>query len=144
MGQEPLELARLKEAKKHKVPVQLLGRKESLRSELETEKIAYQVMPHSINEVAFIRPYLAQATLIITAARAPGKKAPLLMDEKSLKCLPGKAVIVDLAASNGGDVSGTRSEHTVTVANNVLIRNVSGYPKLEPANSSEIYAQCVY
>ena len=153
-GEKPLNLivigagaagvSAAKEAKKHNIPVCLLGRKESVRSELESAGITYQLIPQSTNEVNFMRPYLTQATLVITAARMPGKKAPLLIDEGSLKCLPENAVIVDLAASNGGNVSGTRSEHTIVVANNVLIRNVSGYPKLDPANSSEIYAQCVY
>ncbi len=153
-GEQPLNLivigagaagiSAAKEAKKFNIPVCLLGRKESVQSELESVGITYQVIPQSTNEVNFIRPYLTQATLVITAARTPGKKAPLLIDEKSLKYLPEKAVIVDLAASNGGNVSGTHSEHTIIAANNVLIRSVSGYPKLEPANSSEIYAQCVY
>ena len=36
-------------------------------------------------------------TIVITAARIPGKKAPLLIDEGSLKLLPPKSVVVDLA-----------------------------------------------
>lgn len=133
-----------KEAVKCNIPVQLLGRKESIRGELEAAKIIYRVIPPTDNPIDFIRQHLTESTLVITAARVPGKKAPLLIDEKSLDSLPAQAVIVDLAASNGGNVVGTQAEKTIAAANNILIRNVSGYPKIEPRTSSEVYAQCAY
>ncbi|MDP3705195.1 MAG: hypothetical protein Q8R24_04720 [Legionellaceae bacterium] len=133
-----------KEARKHNIPVQMFGRKESFRTELERLGMTYHVIPNGANEINFIRPHLADATLMITAARVPGEKAPLLIDEVSLNALPANAVVIDLAASNGGNVFGTQCEQTVTVANNVSIRSISGYPKMEPRTSSEVYAQCAY
>ena len=62
------------EAVKYGVPVQLFGRKENLRSNLEASGLTYQMIPATTNEVSFIRPYLNESTLIITAARVPGKK----------------------------------------------------------------------
>lgn len=132
------------EALKYNVPVQIFGRKESFRTELETLGMTYRVIPNTANAVNFIRPYLIDATLMITAARVPGEKAPLLIDQESLMVLPANTIIVDLAASNGGNVISTQCEQTITVANNVCIRSVSGYPKMEPRASSEIYAQCTY
>ena len=132
------------EGLKYKIPVQLFGRKESHRSELEAAGITYHVLPSAEQQIDFIKPYLPEATLVITAARTPGKKAPLLIDKESLRYLPHKSVVVDLAASNGGNVAGTMCEQTITVEKGVSIRNVSGYPKAEPKSSSEAYAQCVF
>ncbi len=132
------------EGLKYKIPVQLLGRKENHRSELEAAGITYHVLPTAEQQIDFIKPYLIEATLVVTAARTPGKKAPLLIDEESLRFLPHNAVVVDLAASNGGNVAGTMCEQTITVEKGISIRNVSGYPKAESRASSETYAQCVF
>jgi len=132
------------EALKYHVPVQVLGRKEHYRAELEAAGINYYVLPDTAKQISFIRPYLTEATLVITAARTPGKKAPLLLDEESLNFLPSHAIVIDLAASNGGNVAGTQCEQIITIKNGISIRSVSGYPKAEPRASSEAYAQCVY
>ena len=131
------------EAIKSGVSVQLFGRKESVPAELEAAQITYHVLPNAEKQVDFIKPYLAEATLVITAARTPGKKAPLLLDEDSLSLLPSQAVVVDLAISNGGNIVGSKHDQIINIANGVSLINVSGYPKTEPRASSEVYAQCV-
>lgn len=131
------------EALKYDVPVQLFGRKESQRTELEAAGITYYLLPETENQLNFIKPYLAEETLVITAARTPGKKAPLLINEESLRLLPPNAVVVDLAISNGGNVTGSQYDQVICLENGVLLINVSGYPKAEPKASSEVYAQCV-
>jgi NAD/NADP transhydrogenase alpha subunit len=93
--------------------------------------------------VDFIKLYLTEATMVIAAARTPGKKAPLLVDKDSLSRLPPNAVVVDLAISNGGNVAESEHDQIINKANGVSIINVSGYPKAEPRESSEVYAQCV-
>lgn len=144
IGTGPAALSAAFEALKHKIPVQIFGRQEKYRAELERLGITYFVLPSAEKQIAFIRPHLSAATLVVTAARSPGKKAPLLIDEESIRCLPSSAVVVDLAVSNGGNVSGSRSDNVVTTAHGVTIRNVSGYPKMKPKTSSEAYAQCAY
>ena len=131
------------EAVKHHVPVQLLGRKESQRSEFEARGITYYVLPDVEKQVGFIKSFLTEETLVITAARTPGKKAPLLLDESSLRCLPSHAVVVDLAISNGCNVQGSKHDQIIRLENDILLVNVSGYPKTEPRISSEAYSQCV-
>ncbi len=130
------------EALKNNIPVQVFGRTENHRANLEKVGIAYYVLPEK-NQINFIKDYLYEATIVITAARTPGKKAPLLINKESLSLLPSNAVVVDLAVSNGGNVIGSQHDQIITAENNVSIINVSGYPKLEPVSSSEIYAQCV-
>ena len=131
------------EALKYNVPVQIFGRREEQRSELETSGITYYVLPEAEKQVDFIKSYLAEQTIVITAARIPGKKAPLLIDEVSLRLLSSGTIVVDLAISNGGNVIGSKHDQVISLENNISLINVSGYPKTEPRSSSEVYAQCV-
>jgi NAD(P) transhydrogenase subunit alpha len=144
LGTGAAAISAAKEALKTNIPVQLFGRKECFRAELEALGITYYVLPDAENQVSFIKSYLTEETIVITAARTPGKKAPLLIDEESLSLLPSKAVVVDLAISNGGNVIGSKHDQIINVANDVSIINVSGYPKTEPRSSSEVYSQCVF
>lgn len=144
LGAGAAGISAAKEAVRCNIPVQVLGRKESIRTELEAAKITYRIIPDTTNAVDFIRQHLPESTLVITAARVPGEKAPLLIDEKSLDYLPAQAIIVDLAVSNGGNVAGSKSDQTIITDHGVLIVNISGYPKKEPRIASESYAQCVY
>ncbi|MGQ3890216.1 hypothetical protein ACQUW5_14470 [Legionella sp. CNM-1927-20] len=130
---------------KYGIKVQIFGRKEGLRKELEAAGATYYVLPETVNEQKqFIKAYLNDSNIVITAAREAGKKAPLLIDKTSLDRLPPKAVIVDLAISNGGNVLGSKHDQVITLDNDKILVNVSGYPKTEPRASSEIYAQCVF
>ena len=131
------------EAIKNKVQVQLFGRKEERRVELEKMGIKYLVLPEVEKQISFIQSHLSEEAIIITAAREPGKKAPLLIDEKTLSLLPQKSVVVDLAISNGGNVAGSKHDQVIALANDILLINISGYPKTEAKVSSEIYADCV-
>jgi NAD/NADP transhydrogenase alpha subunit len=132
------------EAIKYGIPVQMFGRNENPREELESAGIKYHVLSGDIeDQVKFIRAYLSEQNIVITAARSPGKRAPLLIDEESLSRLPHHAVIVDLAISNGGNVVGSKHDQTINLSNGKSIINVSGYPKTEPRTASEAYASCV-
>ena len=53
------------------------------------------------------------ADVIITTARIPGKKAPVLITEDMLMGMKPGAVIVDLAASSGGNCTLTQPDRTV-------------------------------
>jgi NAD/NADP transhydrogenase alpha subunit len=109
------------EAIKQGVPVQVFGRKESQRAKLEAAGITYYVLPEvEEKQIDFIKPYLAEETIVITAARTPGKKAPLLIDETSLCFLPSNAVVVDLAISNGGNVAGNKHDQVIHLDTGVM------------------------
>ena len=125
------------------MPVKVFGRKESRRAELEAAGIQYFVLPVVEKQISFIQEHLTEETIVMTAARTPGRKCPVLIDEKSLSILPSSAVVVDLAISNGGNVVGSKYDQIIAVGNDVSIINTSGYPKKEPRPSSETYAECV-
>lgn len=130
------------EANQQGFPVQVFGRNERHYAVFSEADIAYHVLP-SENPIEFIQTHLKDSTIIITSARTAGKKAPLLLNETSLRLLPPNAVVVDLAVSNGGNVVGSQHDCIKTMDNGVLVMNVSGYPKAEPKTSSEAYAQCI-
>lgn len=79
---------------------------------------------------------------MIAAARTPQQKAPLLIDEESLRILPKGCVVVDLAISQGGNVVGSQRDQVMTT-NGVSIVNDSGYPRLKPKEASGVYAKCL-
>lgn len=54
-----------------------------------------------------------QADVIITTAKIPGKRAPLLITEDMVRSMKPGAVIVDLAAATGGNCALTEPDATV-------------------------------
>jgi len=142
LGTGPAALSAGIAARNLQLPVQLFGRQERYRPEIEAAGIVYYVLP-ATDHSAFIRNYLCDETIIITAARSVGEKAPLLIDNASLAALPEKAVIIDLSAGEGGSVVGSKEDAVVVVDRGILIINVSGYPKTEPKAASEAFARCM-
>ncbi|OJW47795.1 MAG: hypothetical protein BGO67_09110 [Alphaproteobacteria bacterium 41-28] len=142
LGTGPAAFSAAYEARKYDVPVQVFGRQERYRADLESAGIIYYILPASQNQAGFIRSYLGEQTIVIAAARTPQKKAPLLINEDSLTILPKGSVVVDLAISQGGNVVGSRRDQVI-ITNGVSIVNDSGYPKAEPKEASEAYANCL-
>jgi NAD(P) transhydrogenase subunit alpha len=59
---------------------------------------------------------VADADLIITTAQVPGRKAPRLIDAAMVEAMKPGSVIIDMAASSGGNVEGSRPDETIDVA----------------------------
>lgn len=132
------------EAKQHGLPVQVFGRKENHRGEFEAAGITYQVLPERCDPVAYIQRYLSDQTIVIAAVRSPGVKSAVLLNQESLRRLPNESVLIDLAAGEGGNIVGSKSDQIVEILNGIKIVNVSGYPKAEPHLASQAFAQCVF
>lgn len=139
IGTGPAAFSAVSEARKAEIPVQVFGRQERYRAEFEAAGALYHVLPEPKDQ---IRQYLKEETIVIIAARMPGAKAALLIDEESLRALPKGAVIVDLTVNEGGSVVGAKSDQVI-ISNGVSIVHVSGYPKAEPRAASEAYAKCL-
>jgi NAD(P) transhydrogenase subunit alpha len=54
-------------------------------------------------EMALFRQQAREVDIVITTARVPGKRAPLLFPRDVLECLAPGSVVVDLAADQGGN-----------------------------------------
>ena len=79
-----------------------------------------------------IRGQFADADIVITTARRAGQKAPLLINEETLKNMKPGSVIVDLALTEGGNVYGSENDKTKVLDNGVIVTNCTGYPKQIP------------
>lgn len=83
-----------------------------------------------------------KADIIITTAQIPGKKAPLLISEEMLRSMKQGSVIIDIAASTGGNTPFTKNNETVNV-NGVSIVGNSNLPATMPFDASKLYAKNV-
>lgn len=83
-----------------------------------------------------------KADVIITTAQVRGRKAPLLVPKSTIEQMKPGSVIVDLAASTGGNCALTQDNQTI-VHNGVTILGNSNLAALMPQNASQLYANNV-
>jgi NAD(P) transhydrogenase subunit alpha len=84
----------------------------------------------------------AKADIIITTAQIPGKKAPLLITADMIASMRNGSVIIDLAASTGGNTPFTKDAECVN-QNGVIIVGASSLPATLPADASKLYGKNV-
>jgi len=82
------------------------------------------------------------ADVIIATAQIPGKKAPLLILKETVKKMKPGSVIIDLAASTGGNCELTKNGDTIVV-NNITIVGKSDYPSDMPSDASKMFGSNV-
>lgn len=86
--------------------------------------------------------YAAQAKdcdIIVTTALIPGKPAPRLITEEMVASMKPGSVIVDMAASNGGNVAGSVADRMVVTDNGVKIIGYTDLPGRLPTQASQLY-----
>ena len=89
---------------------------------------------------AAVNKSLAQADLVITTALVPGRKAPILVDDEQVAMMKSGAVLVDMAAEQGGNCSKTKAGEIVEV-NGVRIVGAVNLPSKLASNASELFAR---
>jgi len=72
-----------------------------------------------VDEVLFNE--VINSDIIITTARIPGKKAPVLISKEAVKAMKPDAIIVDLAADTGGNCALTEKGKTIVVDKRITI-----------------------
>ena len=77
-----------------------------------------------------------QADLVITTANIPGRKAPVLITEEQVSQMKNGAVIIDLAAAQGGNCEVSKMNKTV-VKNGVKVIGTTIAPESVSTNASE-------
>ena len=85
---------------------------------------------------------VAQADIVITTALIPGRPAPVLVSEDMVKAMKPGAVIVDLAAPQGGNCPLTEAGKTV-IKHGVTLVGETNLPALVAADASALYARNV-
>ena len=82
----------------------------------------------------------AKADIIITTAQIPGKKAPILITQDMLNAMRKGSVIIDLAASTGGNTPLTQDNQTI-MHNGIAIIGNSNLPAMMPSDASKVYGK---
>lgn len=77
--------------------------------------------------------------IIITTALIPGRPAPTLITKEMVASMKPGSVIVDMAASNGGNVEGTVKGEAVVTDNGVTILGYTDLAGRLPAQASQLY-----
>lgn len=85
---------------------------------------------------------IAKADIVITTAQIPGRKAPILITEEMMKAMKPGSLIMDLAASSGGNTPFTKNNQS-TIYNQVTIVGDSNLPSGMPVDASKLYGKNV-
>lgn len=83
---------------------------------------------------------VSNADIVITTAQIPGRNAPRLVHKTTLDKMKAGSVLIDMAASSGGNVEGTVSGETIITENGVRIIGAANIPASLAAQSSDLYA----
>lgn len=86
---------------------------------------------------------LFDADLVITTAMIPGRKSPVLITEDQVKQMKNGAVIIDLAAAQGGNCEISEMNKSV-VKHGVKIIGTTISPESVSTNASDLYAKNMY
>ena len=93
-------------------------------------------------QAALVHERAKQADIIITTALIPGRKAPILISEETVKAMKPGSVIVDMAVEQGGNCPLSELGKTVTKYG-VHIIGEPNLATLLAADSSALYARNV-
>lgn len=91
---------------------------------------------------AKIAESVAKADIVITTAQIQGRKAPVLITDEMMQSMKNGSVIVDIAASTGGNTSQTKNNETVNY-NGVTIIGNSFLASDMPSDASKLYGKNV-
>jgi NAD(P) transhydrogenase subunit alpha len=87
-----------------------------------------------------VAKHAATSDVVITTAQVPGRKAPLMLSEEAVNSMKPGAVIIDLAASTGGNVALTKPGEEVQ-RNGVTILGPLNLPATVAGHASQLYSR---
>lgn len=91
-------------------------------------------------QAQLIHDHAAAADVVICTAQIPGRRAPLLLKKETVAAMKSGAVIVDLAASTGGNCEVTENGKTIR-SGNVTVIGDSNLPASIPKDASVMYGK---
>ena len=89
-----------------------------------------------------IHDSVVKADIVITTAQIPGRKAPLLINRAMVDGMKAGSVIVDMAASSGGNCELSKNNEVILYKGITIVGN-SDLPSLVPADASKLYGKNV-
>jgi H+-translocating NAD(P) transhydrogenase subunit alpha len=85
-----------------------------------------------------VHDHAVKSDIIICTAQIPGKKAPVILLRETVEQMKSGSVVIDIAASSGGNCELTRNNEVV-VHNQVMVVGNSNYPSGMPADASRMF-----
>lgn len=95
---------------------------------------------YKAKQQALIQEHAANANIIICTAQIPGRKAPVLITKETVGNMAEGSVIVDLAASTGGNCELTDNDQ-ITQKHGVTIIGNSNLASTMPLDASKMYGK---
>ncbi|MBN1598545.1 MAG: Re/Si-specific NAD(P)(+) transhydrogenase subunit alpha [Bacteroidales bacterium] len=93
-------------------------------------------------QAKLIHDHTIKSDVVICTAQIPGKRAPVLIKKETVEGMRSGSVIVDLAASTGGNCEITKDGETI-LYHEITIIGKSDYPSDMPYDSSLMFARNV-
>lgn len=91
-------------------------------------------------QAALVAERVKQANIVITTALIPGRPAPVLVSEEMVRAMRPGSVIVDMAASQGGNCPLTEADQVV-VKHGVILVGHTNLAAQVAADASALYAR---
>ncbi|OWT58404.1 Re/Si-specific NAD(P)(+) transhydrogenase subunit alpha [Candidimonas nitroreducens] len=91
-------------------------------------------------QAALVSQRCAQADIVISTALIPGRPAPVLIAEETVRAMKPGSVIVDLAVERGGNCPLSEKDRIVQ-KHGVSLIGYSNLPALVPTDASALYAR---
>jgi len=89
-----------------------------------------------------IHDHASKSNIIICTAQIPGRKAPLLITKETVEAMSPGSVIVDLAASTGGNCEVTKN-NAIIEHKGVTVIGDSNLPSTMPSDASKMFGKNV-
>ncbi|WP_293935895.1 Re/Si-specific NAD(P)(+) transhydrogenase subunit alpha [Iodobacter sp.] len=96
---------------------------------------------YKLRQSALIDQQARLADIIISTAQIPGKAAPVLIPEATIKAMKAGSVIIDLAVDSGGNCPLSKAGEVVHSNNGVIIVGHGNLASLLAADASALYAR---
>lgn len=87
-----------------------------------------------------IQDHVLKSDVVICTAQIPGRKAPVLILKDTVEGMKSGSVIIDLAASSGGNCELSENDKTI-IHQGVKIIGNSNYPSGMPVDASRMYGK---
>ncbi len=101
-----------------------------------------QTEEYKARQAAAVHTHASRSDAVICTAQIPGKKAPVLLKKETVEAMKPGSVIIDLAASTGGNCELTRNAETV-IHQGVKIIGNSSFPVEMPTDASKMFGKNV-
>ena len=98
---------------------------------------------YKLKQKAKIHESAKDMDIIITTAMIPGKKAPILIESKTIREMKLGSVIVDLAGASGGNTEGMKFGKEVII-DDVIINSPTNLPSLVSFDASSLYSKNIF